>query len=375
MPRQDLIQIRRGTRAAFNALTSGNKLEAGELGAATDTMELLVGLGPTTDPFVVGSGGGGGDYFTRYDTGIDPSSSNAQSYSYIGADQFAGTRGRWAIDIQSRRTLATHIVTASSSIAIGMDNICGSGVVNELAACAAIGVANNVSSPGFAVGNTNTINEPNDGGYSYVAGYSNNLTDNSALVFGRQITSSGGLYATLIGSNITRTATPQQNDGDFIAGNNITATGDYIFAVGGGLTLTGSYSFVAGWSCSNSGTGSFVTGIFNGNTGTGILVGSSLTNSGTNAVLFGSGFENHIDNTLTIQHGTARIRGYSNTGQLALSMQNRATAYTNTAAAEGSEPENTLRPGMFAIRRNGMQFIIDINDAGTIRSLVLGTAT
>ena len=77
-------------------------------------------------------------------------------------------------------------------------------------------------------------------------------------------------------------------------------------------------------------------------------------------------------------HSSAGVRQASirlhSTGMAALTVQNRSTKYTASAAANGSEVDNSLASGMFAIRRNGLQFILDYNDVGTVKSIVLGTA-
>jgi hypothetical protein len=60
---------------------------------------------------------------------------------------------------------------------------------------------------------------------------------------------------------------------------------------------------------------------------------------------------------------------------VALTVQDRATEYGDGGTTAGSEADNTLGRGMFAIRRNGLQFILDYNDGGTIKNFVLGTVT
>ena len=52
-----------------------------------------------------------------------------------------------------------------------------------------------------------------------------------------------------------------------------------------------------------------------------------------------------------------------------------ATGTITAVAGDGVERDNTLARGEFAIRRNGLQFILDYNDAGTVKNIILGTAT
>jgi hypothetical protein len=52
-----------------------------------------------------------------------------------------------------------------------------------------------------------------------------------------------------------------------------------------------------------------------------------------------------------------------------------ATGTITAVADDKVERDNTLARGEFAIRRNGLQFILDYNDAGTVKNIILGTAT
>lgn len=346
MPREDLIQIRRGSRAAFNALTSGNKLEAGELGSATDTQELLVGLGPTVDPFVVGSGGGP-SYLTRVDTGLDDIDNVTQTYAFIGGDQSGNARGQQALDVQSQRTAVTQVASGYGAICVGKQNTASG------ANAIAVGLSNSVVT-GFVFGASNNVQSSNEG----VVFGSNNVCPDRATVVGRSNTFTNGSLHVLVGDRVRLTASP--GFAAVAVGYDVVASGDGVVAFGSALVVSGGYNPTIGF--------------FNTNTGASTTaVGTGIENSGANSALFGGAVVNTIEGILELKQGSARLRGYSNTGMLALSVQNRATAYANTAADEGSEPENTLRPGMFAIRRNGLEFRLDYNDGGVVKSVSLGT--
>ena len=56
-------------------------------------------------------------------------------------------------------------------------------------------------------------------------------------------------------------------------------------------------------------------------------------------------------------------------------VQDRATKYTDGGTTAGSEADDTLGRGMFAIRKNGLIFSLDYNDSGTIKTVVLGTVS
>jgi hypothetical protein len=79
--------------------------------------------------------------------------------------------------------------------------------------------------------------------------------------------------------------------------------------------------------------------------------------------------------------------GYNITAQVLTASANSFTIAVNSGtvspatgspvvrAAKGSERNNELAQGMFAMRRNGDQLLIDVNIGGTIKTLSLGTAT
>lgn len=67
------------------------------------------------------------------------------------------------------------------------------------------------------------------------------------------------------------------------------------------------------------------------------------------------------------------VRAHS-TGTVAITLPNTATALTDGGATCGSEVNGTLIREGYAIRRNGNVILIDINVAGTIKTLSLGTA-
>jgi hypothetical protein len=52
------------------------------------------------------------------------------------------------------------------------------------------------------------------------------------------------------------------------------------------------------------------------------------------------------------------------------------TSWTEvTGSGAGSEAASTLPRGMWAIRRNGLSFILDYDDGGTVKNLIIGTVT
>lgn len=71
----------------------------------------------------------------------------------------------------------------------------------------------------------------------------------------------------------------------------------------------------------------------------------------------------------------ASVRPHGATGMVGFTIQDRAAAYTDGGATAGSEADNTVMRGGYAIRRDGDDIYLDLNIAGTIKTLSLGTAT
>lgn len=131
MPKQDDIRIRRGTKAAIDAMASGSRLEIGELAYSTDTLQLHVGNGPTVEASVLGG------YMQLVGT------------AYVGGVQSGNVRGAGSLDVQSARALVTHVASGGSSVCIGY--WCTASAASSIA----IGAACTASSAGsIAIGNT-----------------------------------------------------------------------------------------------------------------------------------------------------------------------------------------------------------------------------
>ena len=96
----------------------------------------------------------------------------------------------------------------------------------------------------------------------------------------------------------------------------------------------------------------------------GYSVGSKITVAGANEVAYNGNF------TVTAV-GSADAFNYTAASTPSASP---ATGTVTCAARLGSERDNRLARGMFAIRRDGLAFYLDYNDAGTIKNISLGTA-
>jgi len=62
-------------------------------------------------------------------------------------------------------------------------------------------------------------------------------------------------------------------------------------------------------------------------------------------------------------------------GAVALTLRDTSTALTDGGATAGSEADGTLIREGYSIRRDGDEILIDINVAGTIKTLSLGNAS
>ena len=160
------------------------------------------------------------------------------------------------------------------------------------------------------------------------------------------------------------------------------ATGVRSSSFGYANTSSGSRTSAIGWT--NTASGAYASAVGYQNTASG-QYGSAMGNlsvaSATKSSAFGFRAKTAIANTVEIGYwpdattrgGAVRIHG--TTGMSSLTIQDRATAYTDGGATLGSEADNTLGRGMISLRRNGDVLLLDVNVAGTVKTLSLGTAT
>jgi hypothetical protein len=243
--------------------------------------------------------------------------------AYIGGDFTGDTRGDYAVDIQSYRNGPTVVASGYYASALGYGNTASGD------SSSAIGKGNTASGGlSSAIGNYNTAS----GNSSSAIGYYNTASNSITNAIGNYNTASG--------------------DSSSAIGYYNTASGYYASAIGKGNTASGGLSSAIGYDNTASGTSS-------------VALGFATRTSIDNTLEIGSW------NTTSIRSGSIRVH---QTGMVAMTVQARSTEYADTAAPAGSEPDNTLARGMFAIRRNGLQFILDYNDAGTVKNIVLGTA-
>lgn len=160
-----------------------------------------------------------------------------------------------------------------------------------------------------------------------------------------------------------------------------TASGVYSSAFGYLNTASGNNSSAFGYK--NTASGLYSTAVGYGNIASvdySSAFGAINTASGNFSSAFGSRVKTTVANTQEFGYwsdtftraGAVRVHG---TGMVQFTVQDRSTEYGDGGTTAGSEADNTLGRGMWAIRRNGLSFILDYNDAGTIKNLTLGTVT
>jgi hypothetical protein len=244
--------------------------------------------------------------------------------AYIGGDQTGNTRGEDALDIQSNRTAVTQIASAVRAIAVGMKNT-----------VAAINAT--------VFGEENTVNS----------------TANDSSVVGRENVISG--ERTIAMGSILTTGNGHNNN--VLIGRTIDAIGDNSIGIGDDIDIAGSQSVALGYQCQINGNNSASVGrnvVAPANVGE---FGIWDYNGGTKS-----------------RGGSVRVSNLGNAdnpddGFVSLSVNDSDRSPLDGGATDGAEAATTLPREMAAIRRNGDEVLIDLNIAGTVKSVSMGDAT
>ena len=244
--------------------------------------------------------------------------------AFSAGDLGGNARGANAINIQSARNASPQVASGGNSIAIG-------------------------------------TNSTASGDYCSASGYNAKATNIYCTASGYYSTASGA-YSTASGYNAKATA--------FTAsafGNNANASGTDATAVGANAQAISGSSTAMGKSASASGAVS-------------TAVGNNANASGYNSTAVGKFVKTTVANTTEIGYWSSTsvragaVRVHS-TGMVAQTIQNRSTAYGDGGATKGSEADNTVIREGIALRRNGNEILVDLNIAGTVTTLSLGTAS
>ena len=258
----------------------------------------------------------------------------AVSIGDLGGD----ARGANSITIQASRGSVGQVASGTGATAIG------------ISATASRGYATAIGTNATASGYYTTAS----GYYTTASGYFANASGFFATASGFKATASG----------YRATASGYSANG---VGTTATASGTSAIAIGTNANASGNYSTAIGFTATASGTNATASGYY-------------TTASQTNGGAFGYRAKSAVANVqelgywsnYTTRGGAVRVHG---TGMVALTMQDRATAYTDGGETKGSEADNTVLREGFAIRRNGDVILIDINVGGTVKTLSLGTAS
>jgi len=270
----------------------------------------------------------------------------------VAGDFNGNARGSAALDVQTSRSSVTQVASGLNSTAVGINNTASNayttavGYSNEASAggAIAVGYGNEVSgSYGNAFGNGNTCS----GNYGSSAfGYNNQATGFTSTAMGAYNIASGFSRSSAVGY-LNRASGDQSS----AFGYYNTASGNYSSAFGKSNTASGDQSNAFGRSNLASGTSSSAFGHYAKTTVNNTFEAGYWSNSSTRG-------------------GVIRIHP---NGQVAMTIEDSASAPTDGGATAGSEDDGTLARGMFAIQKNGTAVTLYYNNGGTIQSLSLGT--
>ena len=269
---------------------------------------------------------------------------------------------------------------ADLTVSTDVDNFMGSADTAAMRAAAEVDMRTDVNgavSIGDLGGNARGANAINiqasrsDG--SQVASGDGSVTiGNGSTASGYYPSVAIGKGSTASGSDSTAigpTSTASGNYDSVAIGKGSTASGDYdCLAIGNNATASAQYNATA--------LGSFCQADGDRSTASGYRV---IAN-GDDSTAFGRRVTTTIDKTTEIGYwsgGSTRggaIRAHG-TGMVAMTIQNRSTAFGDGGATAGTEADNTVIREGIAFRRNGNEILIDLNIAGTVTTLSLGTAS
>jgi len=258
--------------------------------------------------------------------------------AFVAGDFSGNSRGSSALDFQSGRSGSTPVASGSEAVAVGFGNTASN--VRSIT----FGFENTASAGGgIGIGYQNTTS----GNYGSSAfGYKNQATGLTSTAMGAYNIASGSTRASAVGY-LNRASGDQSS----AFGYYNTASGNYSSAFGKSNTASGDQSNAFGRSNLASGTSSSAFGHYAKTTVNSTFEAGYWSNSSTRG-------------------GAIRIHP---NGQVAMTIEDSASAPTDGGATAGSEADGALPRGMFAIQKNGTAVTLYYNNGGSIQSLSLGT--
>ena len=240
--------------------------------------------------------------------------------AFVGGTKAGDTRGTYALDIQNKRPVARIDAVASgdNSVAIGFENKAS----NDN--CIAVGSGNTASGSGSAAfGNYNI----STGQFSVALGRNLFARMDSSVVVGKECFATGSDSTIKEGISIGQLCHVSSHHG-MVIGNNVTI----------GTSASKGTTEIGQWS--------------------------------VNGIPPISGY--HVERFESNSGHSIRMHPDR---QIALSIASSSTAPVDGGVVDGDEVSGSLPREMFTIQRDGDAFSLYFNDAGTIKSLSLGTVS
>ena len=279
--------------------------------------------------------------------------------------QSANAVGTNSLDLQVERTAATQVASGADSVSVGRRNTASGarsialGINNTASNSDTVSIGKDTSATGtgsVALG----YGVPVTGNYSVGVGASHFLINAVTSYCAGYYNTCSGAYSTVVGLGASTNATGCSAFGYFA-----NASANYSIAIGTQCGALAINALAVGNSATASGTSSLAFGQYvNASGGKSSAIGHYAKTTIANTAELG-----YWSNSLT--RGGA-VRMHPN-GQVALTIEDSATAPTDGGATAGSEADATLPRGMFSIQKNGTAVTLYYNNAGTIQSLSLGT--
>ena len=244
--------------------------------------------------------------------------------AYIGGDQTGNARGEDALDIQSKRTAVTQIASAVRAIAVGIKNT--------------VAATNST-----VFGEENTVNS---------SAIDSSVVGRENVISGERTIAHGSILTTGSGDN-----------NNVLIGRTIDATGDNSIGIGDDIDIAGSQSVALGYQCQ--------------------INGNNAASVGRNVVAPANvgefGIWDYSGGTKS-RGGSVRVSNLGNAdnpddGFVSLSVNDSDRSPLDGGSTDGAEAATTLPREMATIRRNGDEVLIDLNIAGTVKSVSMGDAT
>jgi len=257
--------------------------------------------------------------------------------AYVGGDQSGNPRGSGALEIQSKRDGDAYVARGSESVLIGSNSIVTGN--NSIA----IGRQNEIrASDSHIFGQSNQI--VNGATKSSVVGRDCKISGARSVAYGNEIkVNQDSIDSIAMGRNIDVT---DNADGSIAVGNDIQMSGESSVALGLNIDVSGDNSAAFGRNVKvNAGN---VTEIGGWHTDHTRGVGVRLSNLGTDIAPSGSV-------SFTLPEKTFSPLGGGN--------------------VYGEEDATTLPKEMFSMRRDTDELLLDVNIAGTVKTVSLGDAT